>query len=124
MGITITDRVGAMEGKMEELYLEVKLGMDTIKSEFQGQLASLMEKFSWIANKWDEQERGIKGKDQEGDKQPEGFVPMENSPGNIGGSSGMEGKGKTRISVVGGWRCQYLKGRTRTGGFLGQRGIL
>ncbi|KAL2491146.1 hypothetical protein Adt_26774 [Abeliophyllum distichum] len=80
MGVTITDRVGAMEGKMEELYLEVKLGMDAMKSDFQGQLATLMEKFSWIANKWDEHERGRKGKDQEGGKFTESGVPVENSP--------------------------------------------
>ncbi|KAL2512038.1 hypothetical protein Adt_17638 [Abeliophyllum distichum] len=96
MVMTLMERVGVMEGKMEELHQDVKLNMETMKSEIRGQITTLLEKFNWMADKWEEQERGRKGKELEEVKPSEVPQSSEKSPvsheGEGGGSSEKGGR--------------------------------
>ncbi|KAL2486707.1 Uncharacterized protein Adt_31463 [Abeliophyllum distichum] len=103
----LTEWVGVMEEKMEEMHQGVKLSMETMKSEFQGQMATLMERFNWMADKWEEQERGRKGKEREGNKRTELPISSENSLGIKNGSREFEGG----IGSEGGWRPDHRNRR-------------
>ncbi|KAL2465358.1 Uncharacterized protein Adt_41209 [Abeliophyllum distichum] len=107
MVMTLTDRIGVMEEKMEEMHQGVKLSMETMKTEIQGQMETLMERFNWMADKLEEQERGRKGKEGEGTKRTELPISSENSPGIKTRSREIEGGG----GFDGGWRPDHRSRR-------------
>ncbi|KAL2460735.1 Mediator of RNA polymerase II transcription subunit 25 [Abeliophyllum distichum] len=63
-------------------------------------MATLMERFNWMVDKLEEQERGRKGKEGEGTKRIELSISSENSPGIKTGSREIERGG----GFDGGWR--------------------
>ena len=71
MGVSVSERVGELEWRLETYQQQIEgrmdglqAGMDSLKNEFQRMqgieksLATVLEQFNLLAEKWGEQERG------------------------------------------------------------------
>jgi len=84
MGVTVSERVRDLEGRMENYQQQIEgkmeglqMGLESMKKEFQRvqniekNMVTMMEQFGLLMERWEDQEKGRKGK-QSGEHIPVG----------------------------------------------------
>lgn len=120
--MTLVDRVGELEQKVENHHQELYVGLESLQVDFKLMHAGMTEMLEMLLGKWDyqEKERKEKGMAIENHKRCLPILGQHNHGPAVANSLGEVLVVNSGGSLAyGDWRCLYLKGSTLMAGCSG-----